>query len=136
MPLVDYSSSESEEDKTSKSTHPLKRKRPSLNQESSSLPPLPASFHDLYSTNTRTSTSDDPALHGGRKRQIPHVQGNWPSHVYLDCEFSNSSPSKPAYPIPNPPPRIGGYPADVSFEGIQLLQKQAFSILLSQKLVP
>ncbi|KAE9983251.1 hypothetical protein EG327_005553 [Venturia inaequalis] len=94
MPLVDYSSDEADDDETRQPSHPPKRKRPSPHQGSTSLPqhpppalpPLPPAFHDLYSTNTRTSTTDNPAWHGGRKRQIPHVQGNWPSHVYLEYQ--------------------------------------------------
>jgi hypothetical protein len=63
----------------------VKRKHSEFAQDDD-LPPLPAAFHDLYSTNARASTSDDPSLHGGRKRTIPHVEGKWPSHVYLECE--------------------------------------------------
>lgn len=66
----------------------LKRKR--NDPEKPDLPPLPASFHDLYSTNTRVSTRDDPSLHGGRKRSIPHVEGNWATHVYLECKANST----------------------------------------------
>lgn len=91
MSLVQYSDSDSnsagEEDASLSAQKPktvLKRKRSEPGNDD--LPPLPAAFHDLYSTNARVSTSDNPSLHGGRKRAVPHVEGNWPSHVYLECK--------------------------------------------------
>jgi hypothetical protein len=39
----------------------------------------------LYASSIRVSVRDDPSLHGGRKRVIPHVEGNWPTHIYLEC---------------------------------------------------
>jgi hypothetical protein len=90
MSLVDYPDSESDESDTGSAIDvsiptisATKRKR--SESASEALPPLPAAFHDLYATNARVGTSDDPSLHGGRKRTVPHIDGNWPSHVYLEC---------------------------------------------------
>jgi hypothetical protein len=57
----------------------------------SSLPALPASFRDLYSSTVRAATQDDPALHAGRQRATPHMVGNWPTHISLECKSSSSS---------------------------------------------
>ncbi|OJJ46088.1 hypothetical protein ASPZODRAFT_25980 [Penicilliopsis zonata CBS 506.65] len=89
MALVQYSDSEAESGSGSESEsaheplqQPAKKRR--LEHRSPTLPPLPAAFHDLYASSTRVSIRDDPNLHGGRKRAIPHVEGNWPTHIYLE----------------------------------------------------
>jgi hypothetical protein len=103
MALVPYPDSDSDDDGSTQAitaAQPLqsvskgatKRKRSESAQDD--LPPLPAAFHDLYTANSRISTSDDPSLHGGRKRAIPHVEGNWPSHVYLECKDVLAKPGK------------------------------------------
>ncbi|KAL2353123.1 U6 snRNA phosphodiesterase Usb1 [Cryomyces antarcticus] len=89
MPLVDYSDSEGELLPPARSLKKRKLDSPPPSSDASrpsvsALPPLPSSFHDLYSSTPRLSTRDDPALHGGRKRLVPHVEGNWAAHVYLE----------------------------------------------------
>lgn len=79
MGLVDYPDSEEGEEQAP--VPPAKKRKV---EGANELPPLPASFLDRYSSTVRTSTQDDPSLHGGRKRVMPHVEGNWPTHVYLE----------------------------------------------------
>lgn len=82
MSLVEYSDSEEEGDIP---LPPAKRRKASSIDEQA-LPPLPSGFLDQYSSTVRSSTRDDPSLHGGRLRVTPHVEGNWPTHVYVECK--------------------------------------------------
>jgi hypothetical protein len=110
MGLVDYSDSDDGGEMVSsqQSSAALgKRKRvddqshlPSEQPErSSALPPLPSRFHDLYVSASRIGTGDDPSLHGGRMRAIPHVEGNWATHVYLECKPPSNSILFPVFQV-------------------------------------
>jgi U6 snRNA phosphodiesterase len=92
MALVQYSDSDTETDQDGTLPRPpAKRLRQETTRSSDlhqvpSLPPLPTSFYDLYASNVRVSVQDNPSLHEGRTRVIPHVEGNWPTHIYLECK--------------------------------------------------
>ncbi|KAF8476981.1 U6 snRNA phosphodiesterase Usb1 [Kalaharituber pfeilii] len=93
--LVDYSDSDSQTDernprkrvrtKQSASEAPKSRTVPG---EVIDLPPLPSRFHDLYVATPRLAAQDDPKLHGGRQRTVPHEVGNWPSFVFLEWHLN------------------------------------------------
>lgn len=90
MALVSYSDSSSSDEDSSEcidnqgtASGTLRRKRNTAMD--SSLPSLPPSFYNLYASTLRTAGQDDPSLHAGRQRQTPHVEGNWPTHVYIEC---------------------------------------------------
>ncbi|MCJ1435891.1 poly(U)-specific 3'-to-5' RNA exonuclease [Xylographa pallens] len=106
MPLVNYSDSEdSEHEETrrneveeiqaiGKSPPRKDLKRKCSGNSTNDLPPLPDAFHDLYASNSRVSTQDDPTLHGGRQRGTPHVDGQWPSHIYIEWYPTTAESSK------------------------------------------
>ncbi|KAK6330265.1 poly(U)-specific 3'-to-5' RNA exonuclease [Orbilia blumenaviensis] len=79
--LVDYSDSDDDDSKRPSSSH-------AQSPSSASLPPLPSKFHDLYTTAPRLTKEDDPSAHGGRHRAIPHVEGNWPTHLYFEWHLT------------------------------------------------
>ncbi|KAF4552601.1 Hypothetical protein D9617_9g023900 [Elsinoe fawcettii] len=85
MGLVEYSDSDEDRDDHDE---PVSKRRRLSNDDGDNtnpeLPPLPDAFLDLYSGAARVSQNDDPSLHGGRKRIVPHVEGNWAAHVYLE----------------------------------------------------
>ncbi len=83
--LVAYSDSDSDTQEASRAKRrKVEADPPKSRNINASPPPPPASFHALYATSVRTAAADDPALHGGRTRQVKHVEGNWPSHIYLE----------------------------------------------------
>ncbi|KIY68141.1 hypothetical protein CYLTODRAFT_421902 [Cylindrobasidium torrendii FP15055 ss-10] len=72
--LVEYSSSE-EDDAAEPAAPPPKRKK---------LPALPNSL-------TVPKPKDDPSKHQGRLRSMPHVDGQWAAHVYVNIKLNRRS---------------------------------------------
>ncbi|KAF3938456.1 hypothetical protein ABW19_dt0203524 [Dactylella cylindrospora] len=87
--LVDYSDSDDDEVSSPEDSRSIQLSSSSPTT-STSLPPLPSKFHDLYTTNPRLTTEDDPSAHGGRHRAIPHVEGNWPTHIYFEWHLNST----------------------------------------------
>lgn len=83
MPSVDYLSS-SDSDEQDQAAEPSAKRRKVSSSVGKPAPALPDEFYSLYATSVRTSTTDDPTLHGGRHRQVAHREGNWPTHIYLE----------------------------------------------------
>lgn len=49
------------------------------------LPPLPSSFYDLYTSKPASQLdSASETDHLGKVRALPHIDGQWPTHVYLE----------------------------------------------------
>ncbi|GAB7341586.1 hypothetical protein MBLNU457_7793t1 [Dothideomycetes sp. NU457] len=85
---VEYPSSSSSSSSDNEDDIPPPKRRRLSHSIEPPLPPLPQSFRDLYSTPARLSQTDDPSLHGGRQRLVPHIAGNWSAHVYLEYDPS------------------------------------------------
>ncbi|KAG9300618.1 hypothetical protein G9A89_005218 [Geosiphon pyriformis] len=93
--LVDYTSSSEGESENEKETRG-KRARTEEEEEEmrkrkfkQELPPLPSSFLELYTNKVFSTTKsiDDPSKHNGRIRSSPHVEGNWPTHVFVEVDI-------------------------------------------------
>ncbi|OLL25585.1 U6 snRNA phosphodiesterase [Neolecta irregularis DAH-3] len=89
LQLVDYSSTDDEDDDDVDKSEVSTRNKSDFIITRTNLPPLPESFRDIYIVNPRIG--DDPALHSGRVRTQPHVKGLWPSHVYLEGRIPHSN---------------------------------------------
>ncbi|CAG8436543.1 6211_t:CDS:2 [Ambispora gerdemannii] len=61
----------------------LRRKKQVAKQD---LPPLPSEFLELF-TVERKKEIDDTNKHEGRIRTVPHVEGNWATHVFVEMKI-------------------------------------------------
>lgn len=74
--LVEYSSSESENEDNEQKNPPNEQKKQVLPML---LPRLITKDEKLH---------EDPESHEMRIRSFGHVEGNWATHVYIDCKLS------------------------------------------------
>lgn len=85
--IAEYYSESSDDDDTceSNSDKVIAEKndtRTDLLTKKRKAPPLPSRFLDLYTSNPKVS--ENSPLHEGRVRVLPHTEGSWPTHVYLE----------------------------------------------------
>lgn len=76
--LVDYSSSNESSD-NEEIIQPVKSKKIKLQ--------LPMLLDHSIKVEDR---DDEPENHQMRIRSIPHIEGNWASHIHIDCKFHNT----------------------------------------------
>lgn len=95
--LVCYSSSEEEEDATSLHSRPTAEEPPAKKRcVISHRPETRTNIHrklpPLSGAISPPPPIDDPALHQGRTRTTPHVEGQWAAHIYVSIALRSSSP--------------------------------------------
>ncbi|KAH9914182.1 U6 snRNA phosphodiesterase Usb1 [Epithele typhae] len=82
--LVDYASSDSEQDEPTTQPPPAKGSSPPPTKKPRKLPALSAALLPQVPV-------DNPALHQGRKRTAAHVEGQWAAHVYVPLVVNRRS---------------------------------------------
>lgn len=86
MNLVGYSDSSDSSDTDSEQSNYLNI---NTSQNVQSLKPsLPLSFHSIYTANSKFASGSH--LYDGKSRVSAHVEGSWPTHIYLQWIPSDS----------------------------------------------